>query len=371
MDISKQDQIAGDNSTQVQAGVINNNYTIVNGIDEARARSIWQEEYALACKEWTLEAERIAHERVKQLENKVMNKMLSYDKSLSFLSDPSFLFLLRKAQITAASSEREADYDMLSDLLLHRLEQGENRERRLGISKAIEIVDQISDTSVIGLSLVYAISKFEPTAEDMYEGLSVLNNLYTIIIGEKELPQGESWLEHLDILSAIRLTPRGIKSFKKAEQYLPTMLKKHFVSGVKNESDEYATIKDEFQQCDLPFSSCFIPHPLKPEYIKLNISNEIDDIYVIRQDKSGTVRIPLNEEQYKAMKNAIGIARKDEHQNRELVSRFMEEWDKFPTLNMVKEWWNSLPCYFTITSIGSAIANAYIRGKDPTIPSLY
>lgn len=370
MEITKQTQSAGDNSTQMQAGVINNNYTIVNGIDEARARDIWKEEYALACKEWTSEAERIAHERVAQLENKVMPKMLSYDASLRFLSDPSFLFLLRKAQITAASSEREADYDMLSDLLLHRLEQSENRERRLGITKAIEIVDQLSDESVIGLSMIYAITKFEPTSEDLHDGLLVLNKLYEKIIEGKDLPKGKDWLEHLDILSAIRLVPQGVNSFKKAEQYLPAMFAKHLVSGVKEDSEEYEKIKIDFQQCDLP--PCFVPHPLKPGYMKLKISNDIDDIYVVHQDQGGrSVRIPLNEEQRIVMNKAIDIARKDEHKNNELGLRLIEKWNELPTLNIVREWWNSIPSYFSITPIGSAIANAYIRGKDPTIPSLY
>ena len=130
MDISKQTQTAGDYSTQMQAGVINNNYTtIVQGIDEAQARSIWKEEYAIACQEWTKEAQRIAMERVQQLEEKVISKMLNYDKSLSFFADPAFQFLIRKAQITAASTERVADYDMLADLILHRVEQKEDRQR--------------------------------------------------------------------------------------------------------------------------------------------------------------------------------------------------------------------------------------------------
>lgn len=45
---TNQTQSAGDNSTQIQAGTIQNYYTTITGIDEARARSICKEEYAIA-----------------------------------------------------------------------------------------------------------------------------------------------------------------------------------------------------------------------------------------------------------------------------------------------------------------------------------
>lgn len=245
MEFTKQNQSAGDNSTQMQAGVINN-YTIVNGIDEARARSIWKEEYAIACREWTREAEKIARDRVRQLEEKVMPKMLTYDQSLSFFADPSFQFLLRKAQITAASTEREADYEMLSDLLLHRLEQREDRERRLGISKAIEIVDQLSNEAVVGLAVCYTTLHLIPNSEDLHEGLRAHDKLCEKIIGGQELPNGKNWMEHLDLLSVVRLTPISLGSFQKIRELKPLVFSKYFVSGIEEDSEEYEQIKNEF-----------------------------------------------------------------------------------------------------------------------------
>lgn len=49
-------------------------------------------------------------------------------------------------------------------MLLHRVEQDADRERRLGITKAIEIVDQVDDSALVGLSVVYALSKFSPVS---------------------------------------------------------------------------------------------------------------------------------------------------------------------------------------------------------------
>lgn len=370
MELTKQNQSAGDNSTQMQAGVINN-YTIVNGIDEARARSIWKEEYAIAKQELTEEAQMVAVNRVHQLEEKVMPKLLAYDKSMSFFADPSFQILLRKAQITAAASERKADYDMLAELLLHRIEQGEDRERRLGISKAIEIVDQISDDAICGLSTFYAVSSFCPNSDDFYEGLSVFNELYEKVIDNKKLPNGENWLEHLDLLSVIRLSTKGIGSFKKMKEFAPAIFSKHLISGIKEDSEEYATIKKQFEQCGISLD-CFVPHPLKPGYVKLKISNNIGDIYIYDHViDTDTTHMPLNEAQIEVINKVINITRKDESNNEQLVSKLMEEWDKYPTLYVVRQWWDKLPRFFSVTAIGRAIANAYIQGKEPRVPCLY
>ena len=160
---NSQTQSAGDNSTQIQAGTIQNYYTTITGIDEARARSICKEEYAIAMQNWTSEAIAIANDRVQQLEDKVLPKLVQYDNSLKCFADPSFQITLRKAQISAASTDRVADYELLSELILHRVEQDADRGRRLGITKAIEIVDQVDDLALIGISLVHAILNFYTT----------------------------------------------------------------------------------------------------------------------------------------------------------------------------------------------------------------
>lgn len=369
MEITKQSQTAGDNSTQMQAGVINNNYTIIQGIDEARARSIWKEEFAITKQEWTQEAQKTVYDRVSKLEEIVIPKMLEYDKTLSFFADPAFQFLLRKAQITAASSERETDYNMLADLLLHRLEHGENREQRLGITKAIEIVDQLSEEAVIGLSLCYATLHLIPNAVDLHEGLSAHNELLENIIGNKELPIGSRWIEHLDLLSVVRITPKSLGAFKKLSELKAQVFSKYFVSGVKEDSEEFKAIKDEFIQKNLPLS-CFVPHPLKPNYVILKLPlDDIDNACITQVSTDGKlISNLLTSEQKDAVKRVIDIANKDESKNKEMVSKFTEEWDTFPTLNKVRRWWDAIPSHFTITSIGRALSYVYIHGKDPSVP---
>ena len=372
MELNKQSQNAGDNSTQMQAAVINNNYyTSVTGIDETRARDICKEEFAVACQNWTQEAIVIAEQRVHQLEDRLMPKMLAYDKSLSFFGDPAFQFTLRQAQISAASSDRESDYEMLSKLLLHRIEQGDNLNRRLGVCKAIEIVNQVTEEALVGLTMVYVVTKFTPVSNDVNEGLSVLDKLYRNIIGGNELPVNDSWMENLDLLSAIRLGVRSLNKFKKFEEFIPSQLSNYLVSGIDENSKEFSELREEFVKNGFSENS-FVPHGLKPGFVKLCVDDDIENIHINITGNSGTIlRVPLSQEQKVVMSKAISLLRKDESSNNGLKRSLIEKWNSYTYLKMVKDWWDRLPVHFTITPAGIALANAFAQGRDPSIPSLY
>lgn len=56
-----------------------------------------------------------------------MPKIVQIDGALEKFAEPSFQFLLTEAHKTAASTERKADYELLSELLVHRIQKGELR----------------------------------------------------------------------------------------------------------------------------------------------------------------------------------------------------------------------------------------------------
>lgn len=204
----------------------------------------------------------------------------------------------------------------------------------------------------------------------MEEGLGIINKLYNNILDRKTLPSNDDWMEHLDLLSAIRISPHNIAHFKKLDDFIPIMFRKYLVSGVLEDSDECNNIKDDFVKCGIP-TSCIIPHPLKPNYMQLNNSFNVDDMRMITRIDSTVTETPLNPQQKEAMKKAINILRKDESNDSTLKSRIVSEWDKRPMLKEVHSWWNSLTDHFTITLVGMALANAHIQSKSPNIPSLY
>ena len=398
MEINKSEQTAGDNSTQVQAGTVNNFYNTTNivGIDEKRARTICKEEYAIAKANWTQEAQGIAQERVMALEDKLIPKMKQHDETLKIFGDPAFQFVLRKAQISAASSGEEKDLDMLSELIVHRAEQNGNRERTLGITKAIEIIDQIPESSLIGLSIFYAIDRYESKSFDIHQGLKSLDNLYKGIINDTELPVGTQWIENLDVLSAVRMGSSGIQSFKKMEEFLSNQLA-CLPMGIERNSQEYNEIllelhnvslydpKEEIAELnedngdnkkilkiEIPL---FKEHPLKEGFLICTYPPEAftegNSINIKVNLGAQELDIPLNREQFLAFKHLSEITYKDGRNVESLTSKLIKEWDNYENLKNVRIWWNQLPIFFTITPIGVAIANAYIRTKYPAIPSMY
>lgn len=48
----------------------------------------------------------------------------------------------------------------------------------------------------------------------------------------------------------------------------------------------------------------------------------------------------------------------------------MNEWDKRPSLQKLKTWWDNLNVSFTTTSVGRVLAHSNIQRCDNTIPNL-
>ena len=229
---SKQIQEAGDNSQQLQA----NNMIVNIGIDEKRAREIYQEMNLQLRKDYSQEALNIANSRVTEFENRLLPKMEAVEGALEAFADPSFQLLLVEAQKTAASTERPADYDLLSELLIHRFLNGDNRVTRAGISRAVEIVDKISDDALLGLTVFHSVNYFFPASGIIQQGLNTLNDLFGKLF-YSNLPVGSEWLDHLDILDAIRVSNFG--GLKKIEQYYPEMLSGYIDIGIEKNSDDF------------------------------------------------------------------------------------------------------------------------------------
>lgn len=371
MELSNQSQKAGDNSTQMQATTIVNNYITNNGIDETRARLICKEEFEVARKELTHEAQELAIDRVNKLEDRLMPKMQQYDESYKIFADPSFQIALKKAQLVAAASERENDYDMLAELLLHRAQEGHDRWKRLGITKAIEIVDQISDEAVVAITVVYAFDKYFSTSTKLGDALMSLNSFYGKLLAESELPVGDKWLEHLDLLSVIRLGIRNINEFKKIRDLILLIFTNHLITGIQKDSEEYKTIIGEFVKNQLPIN-CFVQHSLKSDYIIMDLPENLDDCRITKVIGLGQqVQIKLDESKKELLSRTRSMINKPDSENIELRNSLVDKWNSYPTLKKIGIWWDAIPCHFTITPVGQAIANSYIHGKDSSLPLIY
>lgn len=364
----KQTQTAGDNSQQLQS----NHMVVYVGIDEKRAREICQEMNLQLRKDYSEEALLIASSRVKEFENRLMPKMEAVDGALEAFADPSFQLLLVEAQKTAASTERSADYDLLSELLIHRFQKGENRVIRAGISRAVEIVDEISDDALLGLTVFHSVNYFFPASGIIQEGLNILNDLFGKIF-YTILPTGTEWFDHLDILDAIRVNNFG--NLKKIEQYYPEMLAGYIDVGIKKNSDDYNKAMELINKNTLP-KNILIEHELNNDFVRLNIPYKglIDSLSIHKENNNNGqisfVKIALTETQKNTINSIYDFYNKDNNLREQNVKKFMEEWDKQPNLKKLREWWDSINVGLQLTSVGKVLAHSNAQRCDKNLPPL-
>ncbi len=366
--MSRQSQKGGDNSTNIQA----ENMVMQLGIDEKRAREVFQEMNLQLRKEYTQEALEIANSRVSEFENSLMPKMEQVDGALEAFADPSFQLLVIEAQKTAASTERTADYDLLSELLVHRFQKGENRIARAGISLAVGIVDKVADDALLGLTVAHAVNSFFPVTGNINQGLDVLNDLFgKILCGE--LPVGQEWLDHLDILSAVRLNSFG--SLKKIQQYYPEILSGYTDVGIEKNSDSYTKAIEILNSNQLPLD-LLTDHSFNAGFQRLIVSNrrQIESITlhqrVLHEGQLVLVPVELTKEQINAINSVYDLYSQDGTLKQKNIESFMAEWDKRQSLKVLKEWWDNIPTLLTITSAGKVLAHSNAQRCDNKLPPL-
>lgn len=362
----KQVQNAGDASTQMQAGIIN----VYNGIDEKRARGIVDEKVQELMSTYTFEAHEVMKTRIEKFADALVPKLVKQNL-LDCLADPSIQILLLEASKSAASTERAVDTELLSELLIHRIEKGENRNVRAGISRAVKIVDEISDDALLGLTVLHTIMHYRPVCYQLDDGLKILSNLFgSITYGQ--LPQGSKWLEHLDILDAIRIMP-FTKNNSIKEIYTNSMSGITDV-GIAKSSESYKSAIEILEKANLS-ETLLIPHDLRDGYVRLGILNiERLDLVQLVENDNGILNMQkarkLNEEQKQAYRDVYELYEKDEMKLQANKDAFMERWNSYDSLRVINEWWNSINDGLSITSIGEALAHANAKRCEPQLPEI-
>lgn len=367
----KQIQKAGENSQQIQAGEIN--ITNIMGIDEKRAREIFNEMYAIARRDFSKDAYECANERVAQFEESLMPKIMQIDGALEKFADPSFQFLITEAHKTAAATERVADYDLLSELLVHRIQKGErNRKVRAGIARAVEIVDQIDDDALCALTVSHAVGSLFPIANSINEGLDVLEDTFSKLI-YTELPRGREWLDHLEILDAVRLSSFG--GLKKIEQFYPEQLNGYACAGIPKGTDKYDNTISLLEEKRLP-NTLLVDHELLDGYVRLPICTKtsIDSLSLVNMKvvngRLEKQHFELSREQKDVLEEVFDLYDTNEELKKKVVDRFMCEWKKRKALASLCEWWDNIPIAFQITAVGKVLAHSNAQRCDKSIPPL-
>ena len=365
---SKQTQKAGDGAIQYQADTI----IVQNGVDEKRAREICNEMFDVMRKDLSQEAYDVACRRVTEFENDLIPKMQKIDGALDAFSDPAFQFMITNAHKTAAATDRPADYALLSELLIHRIQRGENRNTVVGISRAVEIVDKISDDALLALSVIFAIEQYVPVTGYISQGLDVLDTFFGKLCYDT-LPSGNLWLDHLDILDAIRITHLG--TLKKLEEFYSKKMSGYCAAGIHKSSENYKKAQQLLTEAQIP-ATILIDNELDNDYVRLAVvaESEIDTITLSRSAEINgeniQLNVPLTPEQKLKLHEIYALYDNNSATLEKIKRKFNQELQKRENLRKIQLWWNNIPNSFSITAVGRVLAHTNAKRCDHTLPDL-
>lgn len=365
MENNKQIQKAGEGAQQLQ--MVNPTFNV--GITEKRAREIFSEMNAMARQNYTQDAWELAMKRVGMFEELLMKKVEQVDGMLEAFRDPSFQLLLVDAQKRAAASDRESDLALLTELLAHRVEKKDERKTKASITKAVEIVDQVDDDALCGLTMVYAINSWGALTGNISEGLRVMNDLFSSLCYQA-LPTGYDWVYHLDILDAVRTSSIG--TFKEFSEYYPAIFDGYTCVGIQKDSENYVKAMGILHGIGLP-ADILVSHELNDGYVRLNVRSKssIADLKVgsVIRGAIGEQR-EIAPQEVDALNEIWNFYSTDAGLIEQVKRTFMEKWDSFDTLRQVRNWWEAIPHSMTLTPIGRVLAHANAQRYSKAVPSL-
>lgn len=126
MENNKQAQKAGEGAQQLQVGSM----VVNNGFSADNVSQMFKALVPMVIQDYTKEAYRIAEERIASLEDKLMPRIIEIENVIPMFADPTFQMQLKFAQRAAAISDKEEDYELLSELIVAHIKKGKDRKNR-------------------------------------------------------------------------------------------------------------------------------------------------------------------------------------------------------------------------------------------------
>lgn len=337
-----QAQRAGSGSVQIQAAG-----DVHLGLSAEQARDIVHETAKDVISKFSDEALTVIQERILQLDDRVIAALVRENR-LHVFADPGFQRTYKRAQEGAAVSEREGDYDLLASLLTDRAERGGNRPVRAGIERAIEIIDQIDDEALRGLTVLQAILQYNPAGGDIERGLDVLERLLGQLI-DGPLPAGRDWLDHLDILTAGRLNSSD--KFKKFQDFWPKVT----FPGYMSAGADQAAVSTTWIQEGVDYQVHLVEHQLKKGFVRVSApSRETFEGYLAPIDPRVRQALLADADEIFHLSDIDGSC----------LEPLMSLVRKRPALEQIEKWWDTIPSHIHLTSVGRVLARANAERLD-------
>lgn len=352
-------QKAGKNSNLINAETIN------IGLTEERVREIIKTEKKAILKELELVSKKEADERLDRYTDILLPKLVKAEVLDSF-NNPAIQMLYKKSERTAVCTTETKDYEMLSELLIHRVENNGDITISTAISKAIEEVNNVSDEALRTLSLIYSIISFVPVTGDIFKALEIIDDHYKNIIDDYELPIDDEWLENLELVRAVRIDDSSGK--KELKDFFLEKFKMLFTLGIRKGSPNYDKAIELLKKTNFG-EKVLIENLLDNNYVRLNYSHKGVDSIIIDYSLTEREIFILSEED----KNILNSITDIYETNRDFVKgKFNEIISNYENICKVIEWWdgNLLNKGFTITKIGMVLAHTNLKRIDSRVPDL-
>lgn len=346
---SFQNQLVGDNTSQTIIGQQVNTTITYSSIPIEDVLSFSSTLSAQVTKQALVQcteiATEIATERIKAFEEKWIPRVTQLDNVMDSLKDPKFQFMIRDASITAVKSSRKEDLDLLSELLACHVTKGKNLKNDAGIKRAIDIVNEIDADSLCALTVVDSLLNIAPVSSSIHQGICVLNDLYTKLLFT-ELPNGYAWIDHLSVLGTVSLLTG---KFYTLDRICRDNFGGYICAGIRYGSDEYKKAIELLEQNGLSHSY-LVDNELLEGYVR---------VPVVSMNNLGPQLQPV-----------VDMYSKEQKLISSATNAFMSMWDSYDTLRRIRYWFESIPVWFRINSIGHALAQTNAKRCDPTFPDL-
>lgn len=353
--------------TNSSGAIINYN---INGVTEERCRAICDEKLVQVLAGYTFESIDTAKERVGKFREKLVNRLRNEANGYEQFADPGFQNQLVEAQQAAASSDREGDLDLLSELLARRVNAVGDRRIQIGVKKAVEMLPFVSDDALLGLTVDFAALNLSPVTGSISKGLGVLDEIMAHLIGDSELPKGELWIEPLESCGLVKCSMGKLLSAKKFVEMISDRLVGYSLPGIKKNSDNYQKAIELLHATGLSEEN-LVEHELDQQYVRLEIPyrDAISNLKSVAELGNGIrATIFLNETRKKALYEVFDLYEQDKRIKDVFSGKLSSMMNGYKHLAMVMEWWDQVPVVFETTLPGRVLANANAHKIDSNIP---
>lgn len=217
---------------------------------------------------------------------------------------------------------------------------------------AVDIIANSDARTLLGLSTIWLVKHFLPDIGLILDALNGHEEMFSAIIKGDALPDGRDCVQVLSCLGAIQ---RGDNPTSIGDEYYEKV-PSYFFGGLKAGSKALRTAEHEMLAAGLLPSALIIKHELIKGYFRLTLLSK-DRVSDLRQQNGVGEQEPLTDRQYEVLRGIFDLYKKvGRNRQRQAIECFIKQWDTFPTLRKVHNWWDALGYSVKLTKPGDAVA---------------